>query len=446
MNLLWNLVGKPMAALGGRSFQEMSGRTAGDCDKSVAVGLMCLVSLAIIFTGHWLFWSHFLEVPDTALPVAAGITLLFAVVYRVALRSMEPMGGLGKLVMLVPVHGLMGINALLAGHEVPLLAFRPQAEEQARLGAARGVTAYASAVEKSLGLPQLRTSSTELDKAVATAMTERSRIPEVVKQFQQQATACEPVAARLKAAIPPDEEDPGYAAAVSAWRQKRAGCNALTAKANAALSKHQTQLDNELSDLGKSRERVRKSLDAANTQHEENLKRDTPTLTASATTGFARHAAMWAAVAAGTVPTWAAWGMMAAVLVLDGFSFLIKLFARDDRVTAERIQACGTDRLYNQLHAAMLRQQARLAGAVVRGLHQQTHEDLSQLVRSAVMPAVMQGIDERAFDRAAQATQRAQRKAGVPSPSMLERLSRMARAMRARAAGTARMPGAAAAA
>lgn len=391
MNLLWNILGKPLAAVGGRSFDDMRGRSAGDCDKSVAVGLMCLVSVAIIFAGHWLFWRNFPHVADIALTVAACIAVLFAVMYRVALRCIETMGGLGKTLMLGTLLALMGVNAMLAGHELVLLAFSPQVEAQAILGAARGVTAYATAVETSLGLPQLRNNSNELDKAVAAAQAERGRIPDLVQQLQQQGRACDAKAAQLQSRIPPELDDPGRAAAWSNWREQRARCSALANQAGAALAQHLAQADKQLASLGQSRGKVRTLLDEANTQHEDTLKRDTPTLTASATTGFARHNALWAAVAAGTIPAWAAFGLMFGVLALDGFSFLIKLLARDDAATTDRIQAAGTDGIYNHLHAVMLRQQRSLTR---------------------------------------QAT-------GAPVPSMLGRLARMVGAMRRRQGGVA---------
>lgn len=432
-NLLWKTIGKPLAALGGRSFDEMRERTAPECDKSILVGMLTILSVAVIFAGHWLFWSNLTHTADIALPLAAGIALVLAVMYRVALRGMETIGAFGKALLLGCLAGLMLVNALLAGHELVLFAFKPQVDAQARLRAANGVTTYGSAVESSLGLPDLRTHSADLDKAVAAARIERERVPDVVTQFQRQAQSCEATATRLHARIPDDPEDPGHAAAISAWREQRARCRALTSQASQALARHRAEADRELADLTPARERARRSLELATTRREETLARDAPTLTASATTGFARHPALWAAVEAGTVPMWGAVGLMFLVLVADGFSFLVKLLLRDDAVTTERVQASDTALLYSQLHARMVHQQRRMASQVVRSMNSKLFEDVEQAARQMVAPTVMQAMDERAFATASAAYERARKTTGAPSPSMLARIATMARTMRERA-------------
>jgi len=443
MNLIWNVLGKPLAMLGGRSWAEMRERPAGDCDKSVTVGLMCLLSIAIIFVGHYLFWGNFPNVAAWAVEVAAGVALVFALIYRAALRGMEAMSAIGKAVVLMVLSGLMGVNAMLAGHELVLLAFRPQVEAQAKLSAATGVTAYASAVETSLGLPQLRSNSSELDNAIGAAMAERARTPDNVQQLQQQARSCEADATRLYQRIPADADEPGYATARSAWREKRSQCAVLVKQATSELQQHRTLADQQLKGLNQSRDRVRQSLDDASTQHENQLKRDTPTLTASATTGFARHTALWSSVAANTIPAWAAYGLMFAVLAIDSFSFLIKLLVRNDKATVDRMQDAAADHLHEQLHGAMVAQQRRLLRRVVKNAGVRAEKELQQVAEDSVLPSVMQDLEQRAFDRAAQATSTAQRSAGKPSLPMLGRLARMARSIRDRAPGGVAAAGAA---
>lgn len=428
--LLWNMIGKPLAALGGRSFEEMRERTAAECDKSVLVGLLCLLSIGVIFAGHWLFWSNFGHTADIALPIAASIALLIAVMYRVALRSMETMGFAARTPILACLGALMAINAALAGHELVLLAFRPQVEAQGKLDAAHGVTTYGTAVETSLGLPQLRGSSIQLDHAAASTKAERDRVPDVVVQLQRQARACEAAAAQLHGRVPAYPDHPTYATAESAWREQRAHCRALDRRASQALAQHRAQFDRELSELIAARLKVRRSLEQAADRLEETLKRDTPTLTASATTGFARHAALWAAVAAGTVPLWAAGGLMSMVLVIDAFSFVVKLLARDDLATAARIQTSDTALLYGRLHAEMLRRQRAMVRQVVRSIRSQMLDDVEHAAREMVAPAVMQAMEERAFVDATAAVERAHRAARTPSPSMMTRVAGMARAMR----------------
>ena len=426
MSLFWTVLGKPLAMLGGRSFEEMAGRRAGECDKSVLVGLMCLVSIGIVFAGQWLFWRNVAHVGDAALWVAAAIAALFLVMYRVLLRAMETMGRVKKVLLLAPLAVLMGVTALVAGHELPLLAFKPQVEEQARLGAARGVTAYAGAVETSLGLPQLRQDSGELGRAVAAAQTERSRIPELVTKLQQQAQACDKEAKHLHASIPADTNASGWADAHKGWLNKHNACGKLSRQAGAELAHHQARVDEQLLGLKQSLSKTRKALDEATTRHEDTLQRDTPTLTASATTGFARHTALWAAVAAGTVPAWAAYGLMVAVLVIDALSFLLKLLMPDDTAGTDRIQSAGTDAIYNILHAGMVRQQQRLARRAVKSMQTENLRDLQYMARQVVGAAVAQGVDERAFKSAAAAQDRMRQAGAAPEPAMVGRLGKLA--------------------
>lgn len=434
MNIIWTLLGKPLALMGGRSLDELRRHDAADCNGSILVGVLCLLSVGIIGAGHYLFWSQLPHTAPWALPIAVALALVFAVVYRIALRALELLGFAGRLPVLAMLLTLMGVNALLAGHELPLLAFRPQVEAQARLDAARGVTAYATAVENSLGLPQLRARSSELDKALSAATGERAQVPDVVQQFQQQARACEAEARRLQAALPASVEEPGFAAAQSVWREKRARCGALARQAATELAQHQARLDEQIAALNQQRLRNVRSLDEATAEHEHKLKRDAPTLTDSATTGFARHGALWAAVAAGSVPAWAAYGLMAAVLVLDGFSFVVKLLMRPDRAAAARLQAAAADQVHDRLHAQLHALHAKVLRRAVRAQAERAEQDLAELARQVVGPALVQELELRSFVRAAERTQQAHRQQGRARPSLLARLAGIAAAIRGRRA------------
>lgn len=425
----------PLAWYGGRSWGELEHRDAGECDTSIAVGLLGLVSIGIIFAGHLLFWSHLPHTSASALAIAGFIATLFALLYRVLLRAMEVMGWLAKGTMLVVLVGVMGVNAALAGHELVLLAFRPQVESQARLSAAQGVSSYGTAVEQSLGLPRLRDENKQLDDAVTATRTERQRIPDGVQTLQRQAQACDAAAANLRSRIPSDAEAPGYANALSAWREQRTRCNALTQQAQRLLAEHRAQQDKELARLTEQREQVRKSLTDANTEHEQTLKRDAPTLNDSATTGFARHAALWSAVDARRIPAWAAYGLMFAVLALDAFSFLIKLVARADAATADRRAEAEAAELFSRLRSTTVAQQRRMVGQAVAAQQSELLDELAATVCSAVGPAVTQELEGRAFDQAAQAVHRAQRRSGKPAPGLVRRLAEMAATAHARRTG-----------
>ncbi|MBQ0942273.1 DUF4407 domain-containing protein [Ideonella sp. 4Y16] len=429
MTPFWTLLGKPLAALGGRSHAELRQHTAADCDKSVAVGLMCLLSLAIIGVGHWLFWQNFPPVAAVSVWVAGGVVLVFALIYRTALRMLETMSGLARALVLALLALLMGVNAMLAGHELVLLAFQPQVEAQARLSAAHDVTAYAAAVDASLGLPGLQQRGAELGQALADARTERERVPAAVQQLQQQVQACDAQAQRLQQALPTDPEHPQHTTALRQWREQRQQCARLHQDAQRELSAHRQRADQVWTQAQAADQALRQELSQARQQHQQTLGRDRDTLQASATTGFARHDALWASVAAGRVPAWAAYGLMLAVLVIDAFSFLIKLLARDDRATQERVQQADTDRVYDNLHAAEAQQLRRLVRQAVADGRQRSLDELRDALAQVVRPSVLQGVDARAFGRAAAAYRQACHGHGAPPPSMLQRLGRLARSV-----------------
>lgn len=420
----------PLAWYGGRALAELRERDAGECDTSIAVGLLGLVSIGIIFAGHLLFWSHMPHTASAALLIAAFIAALFAALYRVLLRVMEVMHWVARSVMLSVVAVVMGVNAALAGHELVLLAFKPQVEAQAKLSAAKGQTQYATAVEESLGLPGLRGRTKQLDDAIAAANAERRRVPEDVQSLQRQAQACDATAANLRARVPTDPEDPGHASALGQWREQRGRCQALTARAERLLADHRAQQDTELSRLGSLRQSAAQSLAEASASHDAKITRDRPALSEAATTGFARHDALWAAVEARRIPAWAAYGLMFVALALDAFSFLVKLLAREDAATADRRVAVDGADLFNRLRHTTVAQQSRLVKQAVGELQPELLGTLSASTREAVLPAVSQDLEARAFEQAASAVHRAQQHSGKPATQLVRRLVRMAQSQR----------------
>lgn len=427
MKLIW----QPLAALGGRSFAAMREQTAADCGKSIGVGLLCLVSVSVIGFGHLLLWQQFAHLAHLAPFIAAGVACLFLLLYAVALRVMETMAWPARSVIVATLLGLMGVNAALAGHEIVLLVFRPQVEEQALRSAASGVTSYANEVEASLGLPQLRNNSQALGSAVAAAQAERSRMPENVLALQHQHRACDAKVVSLQKNLPA-LDDPAQPSALSTLRTERNRCNSLARQAVAALTQHQVQADQRLAQLNQQQGQVQHSLAEAHTRHEQTLQRDTPTITAGATTGFARHKALWAAVAAGRIPAWAAYGLMFGVLAIDAFAFLLKLLARDDAATQQQARESNSALLYHRLHTATQRQQRAMVRKVVHSMAADNAKDLAQVLRAAVAPATLQDLEGRAIEAAATTTQRTQGSTRKPAPALLRRLASMAGALRNR--------------
>lgn len=428
------LIWKPLALLGGRNLDQLRGRAASECGKSIVVGVLFIVSMVIIALGHWLFWQNLPATADHAVAVAATVTGVLGVMYMVALRCLDAMGGAARLLVTTLLASIMVVNALLAGHELVIVAFAPQVQAQGRKMATIGIDSHATALENSLGLPGLRQQLGQTDAAATAARAERARLPEAVVQLQQQGDACDATARALQARVPSDADAPGYLPARQAWRQQQARCNALRQQATQELAQHHARLDKRLAELSAARSNQSQALQRADAEHRSTMDQDKGTLTISATTGFARHHALWAAVDAGTVPRWAVLGLMLLVFLGDCFCFVIKLLVPDDAATADARQEADGQRLLDRLHVAVMRRQRQLLRQAVRSQDAELRSDLERLVADAVGPALVHAAGVQAFTKAARRQRRAHAAAGARSGAGA---SARAPASAAGAAGTA---------
>ena len=411
------LIWKPLALLGGRNLQQLRGRRAADCGKSIDVGLLLIVSMLIVGLGQWLFWLHLPATEEHAPQVAGVVAGVLGVIYLVALRSFDAMDTAARAVVVLLLGTVMVVNALLAGHELVIVAFGPQVQAQGRMLATSGIDSHADALERSLGLPGLRSELKFTEAAATAARAERVRLPEAVLQLQQQAEACDAGTRALQARIPSDPESPAYPPARQAWRQQQARCGTVRQQAAQEQAQHQARLDAHLADLAAARSRQAQALQRASDEHTRTLDADKGTLTTAATTGFARHHALWAAVDAGSVPRWAVLGLMALVFLGDCFCFVIKLLVRDDIVTADARQAADALWLHGRLHDEVLRRQCQLMRPTVHAQSDALQQDLQALAAEAVAPALVHGAGVRAFTQGAE-RQAAMQQAAVPQAAV----------------------------
>lgn len=421
---------KLLAWFGGRSAEEPRDRTAADCDTSITIGGFSILSAVIIGGGQYMFWSRLPHTADGALWIALTVTVIYVLFYRNLIRAVDVAGRFGRAVIYIVAGSICATNAGLAGHEWVLLAFRPQADAQAILDAAKGVTEYDGEVEKSLGLPLLRKDYKSVDDALATAQVERARIPEGVLTLRNQAQRCDRVAAGLQTRIPISPEAPGYSAAKSAWREQSRRCDAARAQANRLLSDHRRQMDDQIADLNERRRPLYKRLTDASAEHEATLRRDAPSIKTSATTGFARHTALWAAVNAGRIPRWAAVGLMFAALALEGMSFFLKIVLRADAVSQERQEATELARAAFELRMSVIGAYRARIPAAVASMGEELADDVRQDTRNVVVPGVRTEMAARAFEHAQASIARAQNRTGKPAPDLLDRLADLGTAAR----------------
>jgi len=333
-------------------------------------------------------------------------------------------GGIGKMVLTGAAFSLAGVNALLAGHEVVLIPFDAQVREMTvHLGSSQ-VDAMRSQTESSLGLGALRERTQQARQDEVDARERLNTVPAPILEQQQQAQPCDQRAQRMRAALP-ELESPGRDRAVTAWREQRRECAKLNASARSALNAHRAEASERLEAAAKRQRAISQKLTEAEHQTEEAVAKTAPIMTASATTGFGRHEALWAAVKAGKVPAWAAYGLMLVALCLEGAGLLLKLILPKDEATYARlvdvriIQAVGNSELaYARAYQAQIKP-AMVAQAA------QTQAAAERMVRGTLGPSMNTRFAADQFARAAASTRQAQRRSGQAAAPVMDELAKV---------------------
>lgn len=415
----------PFAFMGGRSWDEVASCIHSKAmDSSIAIGIGGVLSAAIIMFGQTLFWKSIPSTAPVAVPVALVLTVVYAMFYRLVIRASEVAGGVGKVMLTGAAFCLAGVNALLAGHEVVLIPFAAQVQEMTvHLGNSQ-VDAMRSQSESSLGLGALRERTQQARQDEADARERLNTVPAPILEQQQQAQACDQRAQRMRAALP-ELESPGRDRAVTAWREQRRECAKLNASARSALNAHRAEASERLESAAMRRRAVSQKLTEAERHSDEAVENAAPILTASATTGFGRHEALWAAVKAGKVPAWAAFGLLLVALLLEGAGLLLKLILPKDEATYARlidvriIQAVGNSELaYARAYAAQLKPAMEAQAA-------QTQAAAERMVSATLGPSMDTRFAAEQFARAAASTRQAQRRSGQAATPVIDELAKV---------------------
>ncbi len=415
----------PFAFMGGRSWDEVASCIHSKAmDSSIAIGIGGVLSAAIIMFGQTLFWKSIPSTAPVAVPVALVLTTVYTLFYRLVIRASEVAGGIGKVVLTGAAFCLAGVNALLAGHELVLLPFAAQVEEMTvHLGNSQ-VDAMRSQTESSLGLGNLRERAQRAQQDEGDARERLNTVPAPILEQQRQAQACDQQALRMRATLP-EPESPGRDRAVTAWREQRRECAKLNASARSALNAHRAEASERLESAAMRRRAVSQKLTEAERHSDEAVENAAPILTASATTGFGRHEALWAAVKADKVPAWAAFGLLLVALLLEGAGLLLKLILPKDEATYARlidvriIQAVGNSELaYARAYEAQIKP-AMVAQAA------QTQAAAERMVRGTLGPSMNTRFAADQFARAAASTRQAQRRSGQPAAPVLDELAKV---------------------
>ncbi|TAL47103.1 MAG: hypothetical protein EPN89_09060 [Methylovulum sp.] len=411
-----------IAWFGGRSFREMNGRPVQEYDTSIAVGIFSLVSTGMILGGQYLLWSHLPHTEAHAIWITLFLTTLYTFFYRNVVRCLETMGLYAKGFTIAAVLGLVVTNALLAGHEWVILAFKPQVEAQAATNGVHAVTSYRSDLEASLRLPQLREDRKSIGDGIVSLQAERERVPESVSALQDEAKRCEETAKKLGWKLS-NQYDPYQRNLLkNKLVAQNARCRATHNEAGRLLHEHQADMDSQIAELDKKRGEVEGRLHKADSQQQATFEQASPALDASATSGFARHIALWAAVGNGLVPTWAAFGLMLGVLALEGMFFAAKLLLKVDAIAWERRHDIWQTHMDGKLRQMIRQAYFSQMHSIVDGLKPALSDDLENYVRNIVVPSLRIEMEASAFAKAHASVERTQNNNKQAVPDLIRDL------------------------
>lgn len=412
--------------LGGRSFAEMRQHGNEACANAFTIGTFLLIGIPVIGFGQYLFIHSLPGYAGVALWAALGLCAIYTVFYRALIRASEVMGLFGRGLCFALAGLMVGTNAMLAGHELVILAFAPQVAEMGALATADATQTLRDKSGNALGLGQLRTDDTSLAQSMTQKRTELAKVPAEVSALQADATRCDASARNLQARLPERDAD-SYPQAWANLRSERTRCKALRTQADTALANHRKPLQADLADLAQSASATSKALANANASQAKTLAQNAGTLEAANTTGFARHKALWAAVEAGKVPAWAAGGLMAIALLLEGSGMLLKLLLPPDSAANARAGYTQEVLLEGELERHYLREMRKHVKPAMRDFAaQHAATELGELQSQVLAPGMHTRLAANAFANAHQRTLAVQKATGQAASNVISHLADVA--------------------
>jgi hypothetical protein len=192
-----------------------------------------------------------------------------------------------------------------------------------------------------------------------------------------------------------------------------------------ALAQHRAQAQQDLNVASQRKAQADSQLLQAQTQRDNAVQTASPTLQASATTGFGRHKALWAAVDAGKIPVWAAYGLMAVALLLECAGLLLKLFLPTDEAGFNRRAEAGITNAMGKAELRYIQEFSRQTGPVLRGRASHIQQDAERLVDNVLAPGMSTRMGADQFARAARATRAAQQRSGQAATTVIDELGKV---------------------
>ncbi len=410
------------AFLGGRSLKEAGEHEAHELSTSIAIGVANMLSSCIILAGQYLFWLNIPTTAPAASWIASGLCVIYTSFYRLLIRASEVMGGFGKSVVFACGGTLVMVNAMLAGHELVLIPFAPQVAEMVTLNGSRNVGMLRTSVETAKGLGPLRDQAKQQSEEVNAARALMDTVPERVKSLGQEADQCERQAQAMQRQLPPEESDT-YATARAQWAAAAGRCRNLRNQAAVALREHLAETQAALRQAQQKKARADASLGKAQGELDDTIQRAAPVLQTAAASGFARHAALWDTVREGKIPLWAAIGLMAVALVLEGAGFFLKFLLPADAPSHARFADAQSLALEAAIEKAFMKAMRKQVAPAANAYAGQAHAELTTVLQKSVWPSMRTRMAASQFVKAWRSTRTAQSTSQQAATPVVEQLA-----------------------
>jgi uncharacterized cupredoxin-like copper-binding protein len=434
LSTLTSILLSPLAFLGGRWPQEIYGRPVNDYGQTLLIGALALVSLGITGLGQYQFFTNGLHHPK-AVQITCCILLVLAVVDHCLMRTMENFKWLGRLGMYLLRLVICSVNVITATPEILIMVFDKQVAAQA---VSTSHAAFSSVKQSNAQKFDIQGGNDAVQRAksiVDDLQKNKNNLTHDLQLKDKDLNGCWAKRNELQQIASNTQDEGSKAKAERAVAAQSNKCSELN-NTRSALKAQETDAINQLNAASAESTATSAKLQKSMQQMQQATEVEGKLLVEGETTGFARHNLLHEAVRQGKVPLTAAWGLSLMIGILEVLGLLIKVMARPDAATSDRMLANAQTALEHQTKAARLELEHQTETALITQM-QDSLKAVVNLQRPAINDQLASyltdvKLEELALRLHTQSAQAAsahlkayQRSGAAITPSMLQRLKNL---------------------
>lgn len=325
---------KCLAWLAGRSWAEMDGKETNQFKSSIIIGGLFLVTSIVVSCGHWLFWSHLPSTTNFPIWPTLATVIIALGVYRVAMVALENAGR-----SRIAWYGVLGIiaggNTVFAGHEVAIYMFESEVNHQMLEDS---VHSHGQFRELTLQPAKAKADEiTALNSAITKAQFELAAVPPMVEQLSIEMTECESQLNNLRSTATPLGTN-GYTRDQRLIKNKSTQCGLLAKERASLLTESIDEKKASLKRLNAQADQMTNDYDTLAQNAQETQTKANTIISQAASTGFARHLALWRAVKSGKISILIVMLVMAMIFIFEMAVFLAKQTLPKDSLVMANIE------------------------------------------------------------------------------------------------------------